>query len=165
MLFPPSRYKNLNIDLAQQVLDHITAYPEEHGQQGWGSRPGYLCGTSACIAGWVCIYGTPGLLEKESFTVIEEFDRPAFRAAQLLGVVNDYHWILANIFGEFDEEAALVRFKTLIEAAKRIQRYDLRQTKKWLAAEKEYLSEVEKSGRAQAVISARDLANMKAMNK
>lgn len=41
----------LNIELAEQVLEQITEHPETHCQEVWGSKaPG--CGTQYCVAGW-----------------------------------------------------------------------------------------------------------------
>lgn len=154
MFFEPPRYKNLNIDLAQQVLDHVTNHPEEHCQGGWGYRDP-VCGTSACIGGWTCIYGTPELAEQDEFGLLKSMDgKPGYRAAQLLGLEDDYHWLLINIFGEWNDERAILKFRFLIEDAKKAQHYDRRKAK-----------ELKRSGRTQATIHARDLANMKAANK
>jgi hypothetical protein len=42
-----------NAGLAYKTLDHIDAHPEQHDQHVWISTPS--CGTSACLAGWVCL--------------------------------------------------------------------------------------------------------------
>lgn len=38
-------------ELAQKILDQITAHPETHSQDTWRSEDGE-CGTTYCIAGW-----------------------------------------------------------------------------------------------------------------
>ena len=54
-------------DLAEKVLEHITAHPDAHFQASWISRgsdePVDLneCGTVACLAGWaVTLNANPG---------------------------------------------------------------------------------------------------------
>jgi hypothetical protein len=47
----------LNIKLAEQVLDIVTALPQRHDQGAWrraSEEPG-PCGTKLCIAGWAAI--------------------------------------------------------------------------------------------------------------
>lgn len=40
--------------LAQRILDHITAHPEQHNKRKFGQKT--ECGTTACIAGWAGIF-------------------------------------------------------------------------------------------------------------
>lgn len=46
----------VNQVLAQEILDKITAHPDQHRQGMWASKSNDTeCGTSCCIAGWACV--------------------------------------------------------------------------------------------------------------
>ena len=42
-----------NVQLLEQVMGHIEAYPEQHNQRAFFSRN--ECGTAGCVAGWACL--------------------------------------------------------------------------------------------------------------
>lgn len=46
-------------ELAQKILDQITAHPETHAQDSWRSENG-ACGTMYCIAGWAVVLNWQG---------------------------------------------------------------------------------------------------------
>lgn len=55
----------VNTELAARIYRQITMHPETHRQEAVAegvdeTQEGYICGTSACVAGWACAF-TGGL--------------------------------------------------------------------------------------------------------
>lgn len=62
----------MNVELAQQVLDQITRFPESHNQmlvhEGVNkSREDYVCGTAACVAGWAASFAGRTAFEEDDY--------------------------------------------------------------------------------------------------
>lgn len=53
----PGSFEGTKKQLAQLVLDQVTTYPETHDQSDYVSD----CGTTACVAGWTCLFQNGGL--------------------------------------------------------------------------------------------------------
>lgn len=60
----------VNTELAARIYRQITMHPETHRQEAVAegvdeTQEGYICGTSACVAGWACAF-TGGLVKVKS---------------------------------------------------------------------------------------------------
>lgn len=81
-------------ELAQKILDQITAHPETHDQGSWVD----VCGTTYCIAGWaVALNALPG--DNETL----QAGRRAM--ARELNTVTDWEALGRKLLG-LDEDAA-----------------------------------------------------------
>lgn len=81
-------------ELAQKVLDHVEAHPEQHDNSIWVNtgqttvEQGSLCGTTACLAGWAVL-----LNRKKN----EAPHRTLQRLARELGVPADWQTVAAKL--------------------------------------------------------------------
>lgn len=124
----------LDIPRARKVLEHLVAHPKEHNQASYGERVG--CATVMCIAGTV-IYQDAVAAEQVSWqrmcsiSVVEhmcnpwgwsgeDFDTSWIQetAASLLRLS---HADVQTLFYEFDNQAALARLESWIQAAEQVQ--------------------------------------------
>lgn len=100
-------------ELAQRILDQITAHPETHNQDTWSNENG-ACGTTYCIAGWaVALNAEPG----------EDARRNAVTRARLARelAAPDAHWpTLGQKLLGLSEEAAEDLFFSHTKVAPRI---------------------------------------------
>lgn len=101
-------------ELAQRILDQITAHPETHDQGAWRSENG-ACGTTYCIAGWaVALNVEPGEVHLPDETVTR------FRLARELTTWDTEWSVLGRELLGLDQEAADDLFFSDTEDAPRI---------------------------------------------
>jgi hypothetical protein len=83
-----------DIDLLDQVMDHIETHPEEWGQGAW------VCGTTACVGGRTCLLsgdmpvlypiGATGRMRADSVLTSDGVTCDiGYRAEKLLGLTSD----------------------------------------------------------------------------
>lgn len=116
----------MNTELGRKVLAHVTARRDQFDMTVWGDRDPE-CGTVACLAGWAMLlsgyrlrdgeFVRPDGCEVESGTEGDE--------AALLLELSDAerygsHGEECSLFGEWDEEEAIARFRKLVEASEAI---------------------------------------------
>lgn len=101
--------------LAAQILEHITAHPEQHDQLSFGEKND--CGTTACIAGWAALLTDNAFFRKkfeddESYgwrLVVKPDAEYSFESlgANLLGMEYDDAWELFYCLDNEQAKAAL----------------------------------------------------------
>lgn len=95
--------------LAAQILEHITAHPEQHDQVSFGEKND--CGTTACIAGWAALLTDNAFFRKNSDDEWRMFLKPngSFESlgADLLGMEYDDAWELFYCLDNEQAKAAL----------------------------------------------------------
>ena len=106
--------------LGRKVLDHVTAHREQFDMRDWGYNDPE-CGTKACLAGWTLLLNGYTIDGNDDFRDTE--GRLAYvpaTAAELLKLTEDEHYGTfekSTLFGESDDDAAIARFRALVEAA------------------------------------------------
>lgn len=97
--------------LAAQILEHITAHPEQHDQVSFGEKND--CGTTACIAGWAALLTDNAFFRKNNDDEWRIFLKPdaedSFESlgANLLGMEYDDAWELFYCLDNEQAKAAL----------------------------------------------------------
>src|SRR5260370_31538633 len=83
-------------------------------------------GTIACLAGWTLLLSgytlPPGREYRRPDGTVVPWHEAGDEAAGLLGLTDgERHGVDCSLFGEFDEDKAIDRFRTLVEAAQAVQ--------------------------------------------
>ena len=106
------------------VLDHVTTHRLQFGMNIFGEIDS-VCGTKACLAGWALILlGGCRLIGFETFVRPDgtQVRRNAAEAARLLELTDAEYTdgdTEGGLFFVFNDDAAIARFRELVEAAER----------------------------------------------
>ena len=118
--------------LGRKVLDHVTQHREQFDMRDWGGKD--ECGTVACLAGWTLLLSGYTVDQFGDFTspggvsVTTEDDDDAFdgdtvgdEAAGLLRLTDTELYgppgSQSSLWATFPDDAAVERFRALVEAA------------------------------------------------
>lgn len=114
-----------NAQLAQRILDHITAEPRQFNMSFWFQNPGsgdnelaadepLSCGTTMCIAGWACRLEGYSLVSNAAGVFAVDSDQDLHdiqdHACRLLGIGPEHR----NLFHQ-DEPVAVEMLRQIIE--------------------------------------------------
>lgn len=110
----------MNTELMIKVRDHIVAHPEQHDQATWAEKT--ECGTTACVAGWALILGSP--VDAHIFDETGSLPPTVAEDAQeILGLT--YGQQGALFIGAITHEGAIAGMNALIESNGEIDALDL----------------------------------------
>lgn len=105
-------------ELAQKVLDHVEAHPDQHDQSIWVDNPApdatSLCNTTACLAGWAVL-----LNRREN----EPPYRTLSRLAVETGAHEDWEEVAISLLGGEHHARLSDAFHTVLDRGEAIQSF------------------------------------------
>jgi hypothetical protein len=115
----------MKAELGRRVLDHVTAHRDQFRMRMWGTPGLHGCGTRACLGGWALLLCGYRLEDKNEFIRPDGTEVPPAHvgreAAYLLRLTSAEQFgpddDLCSLFGEMNDDAAIERFRLLVEAA------------------------------------------------